>query len=118
MNKREQVKLLKIITKRIKHKDWKLKVDSTSDFLGIYWQWGAECSVTGLNLKVSSRRHYLGDDLVDWNHADFSDSVIKLARGALHEAMRHEADEFFLVDNKRVYDPHTTVASLLRLTGV
>jgi hypothetical protein len=118
MNQREQVKLLKTITKRIKHKDWKLKVDSRSDFLGIYWQWGTECSVTGVNLKVSSRRHYLGDDLSAWPTLELNDAVIKLARGALHEAMRHEADEFFLVDNKRVYDPHTTVASLLRLTGV
>lgn len=35
-----------------------------------------------------------------------AESVLKLARKALHDLLRHEADEAFLAGGLRVFDPH------------
>lgn len=69
----------------------------------------AHCNKTGRFERWTGRKWYLSDFMTD-------DEVIKTAWCAYEAVVKHEILETFLVDGKRLFNPHVNYEELLEIS--
>ena len=98
---------IQAILAQIKYKDWFIEIYSHPVEYTIRMSWFDTCSVTGKR-EIQHSREWLLQDLTE-------DGIVQTVFKAIANAEEHEVKERFRYKGKRLFNPHVTVANLLKV---